>query len=102
MDVALDCGFNSHEFFTKTFKEAFGITPDQYRKNPVPLVQFSKPALVTDAIYKAWNYSEIWLEQHGLVLDKKAVSPEVYYPNKKDICYMELWLATTEKLEELQ
>jgi len=46
LDIALENGFNSHEFFSKTFKEAFGITPDQYRKNPIPLVQFAKPALI--------------------------------------------------------
>jgi len=72
LDIALDCGFNSHEFFTKIFKEAFGITPDQYRKNPVPLVQFSKPALlfnyvmidegvplITDGIVLEFNRKEI-------------------------------------------
>lgn len=29
--VALDCGYNSHEAFTRAFKEAFAMTPDQVR-----------------------------------------------------------------------
>lgn len=46
LDVALDCGFGSHEAFTRAFKEAYGITPEQYRDAPVPLNQFDKPDLL--------------------------------------------------------
>lgn len=45
LDIALASGFNSHEHFTKTFKHAFGITPEEYRKHPVRLNQFMKPDL---------------------------------------------------------
>lgn len=34
LDVALGAGYNSHEAFTRAFKEQFGITPDQFRRNP--------------------------------------------------------------------
>lgn len=53
--------------------------------------------LVTDVIYKAWKYSKIWLDKHGLVFDKSAVSPEMYYPNLPDSTYMELWLAVEKR-----
>ena len=46
LDIALDYGFNSHEHFTKTFKIVFGITPDEYRNNPVRLNQIMKPDLL--------------------------------------------------------
>lgn len=46
LDIALDYGFNSHEHFTKTFKSAFGITPEEYRENPVYLNQVMKPELL--------------------------------------------------------
>ncbi len=38
LEIALDYGFSSHEAFTRAFKEAYGITPSEYRQNPVPVV----------------------------------------------------------------
>lgn len=46
LDIALDYGFGSHETFTRAFKEAYGMTPEQYRENPVFLNQFVKPDLL--------------------------------------------------------
>lgn len=46
LDVALDYGFGSHETFTRAFKEAYKITPEEYRKHPVMLNQFDKPDLL--------------------------------------------------------
>lgn len=47
-DIAMDFGFNSHEVFTKNFKEIYGITPENYRKNEVVLTDFLKPELSID------------------------------------------------------
>ncbi|MBO5165392.1 MAG: helix-turn-helix transcriptional regulator [Lachnospiraceae bacterium] len=38
LDIALTYGFSSNEAFTRAFKEAYGITPSEYRRNPVPVV----------------------------------------------------------------
>ena len=38
LDIALNYGFSSHEAFTRAFKEAYGITPSEYRQNPIPVV----------------------------------------------------------------
>lgn len=38
LDIALAYGFSSHEAFTRAFKEAYGITPSEYRESPVPVV----------------------------------------------------------------
>lgn len=38
LEIALDYGFSSHEAFSRAFKKAYGITPSQYRGNPVPVV----------------------------------------------------------------
>ena len=46
LDIALDCGFGSHETFTRAFKEHFKMTPEEYRKQPVMLNQFDKPDLL--------------------------------------------------------
>lgn len=42
LDIACDYGFSSHEAFTRAFKSAYGITPCEYRKNPVPVVLRTK------------------------------------------------------------
>lgn len=78
LDVALDCGFGSHESFTKSFKSAYGITPQAYRKNPVHLNNVIKPDLLL-------NYTMID-EDVPLIVDsivievtrKKLVVPELY------------------------
>ena len=38
LEIALNYGFSSHEAFTRAFREAYGITPSQYRRKPVPVV----------------------------------------------------------------
>ena len=38
LEIAMDYGFSSNEAFTRAFKEAYGMTPSEYRKNPVPVV----------------------------------------------------------------
>lgn len=37
LDIALKYGFSSHEAFTRAFKEAYTITPSEYRQNPGPV-----------------------------------------------------------------
>jgi len=45
LDIALTYGFGSHATFTKAFKEAYGITPTEYRDSSVELNNFDKPDL---------------------------------------------------------
>ncbi|WP_086350973.1 AraC family transcriptional regulator [Candidatus Enterococcus clewellii] len=75
LDIALESGFNSHETFTRAFKEAYGMTPEYYRESPVMLNQFDKPDL-------ALNYilidEGVPLISDGLVLEfnrKKLETP---------------------------
>lgn len=38
LEIAMDCGFSSNEAFTRAFREMYGVTPSEYRRNPVPVV----------------------------------------------------------------
>lgn len=38
LEIALDYGFSSHEAFSRSFKEIYGVTPGEYRRRPVPVV----------------------------------------------------------------
>jgi len=78
LDIALDCGFNSHAYFTKTFKSAFGITPEEYRNHPVRLNQIIKPDLSLGYTLIDEN---VPLITEGIVLEisrKTVAVPELY------------------------
>jgi len=78
LDIALEYGFNSHEYFTKTFKSAFGITPEEYRNNPVRLNQITKPDLLLSYTMVDEN---VPLITEDIVLEisrKKIDAPELY------------------------
>ncbi len=38
LNIAVKYGFSSNEAFTRAFKDAYGITPSEYRSRPVPVV----------------------------------------------------------------
>ncbi len=38
LEIALKYGFSSNEAFTRAFREAYGTSPSEYRKHPVPVM----------------------------------------------------------------
>ncbi len=38
LEIAVKYGFSSHEAFSRAFKKLYGVTPGEYRKNPMPVV----------------------------------------------------------------
>ncbi len=78
LDIALDFGFSSHETLTRSFKDAFGMTPEEYRSNPVRLNNFVKPQLLLNYTLVDEN---VPLIANGVVLEitrRQVSSPQFF------------------------
>lgn len=78
VDIAMEFGFSSHSNFTRAFKETFGITPEQYRAEPVVLNHFVKPDLILNYVMVDEN---VPLITDGMVLEifrRKLEHPRVF------------------------
>ena len=78
LDIALEHGFSSHETFTRAFKDIYGLTPSEYRDNPVSLNNFDKPDLLLNYIVVDEG---VPLISDGLVLEmnRKALDEPVRF-----------------------
>lgn len=68
IDISLLCGFNYEQAFIRAFKQEFKLTPNKYRKNPLPLK-------ITNRV----NLEHIKLIKHGVFLPPEIV----YFAEKK-------------------
>jgi len=78
LDIALDYGFSSHETFTRAFKDAFGMTPEEYRAGPVRLNNFVKPQLLLNYTMVDEN---VPLIADGIVLEisrRQVTAPQFF------------------------
>jgi len=85
LDIALQCGFSDHANFTRAFKDAYHITPDEYRRDLPMLNTFAKPEL--SSYYTAID-ENIPLIAGGIVLEiqrKTAVNSETYFGLEKAV-----------------
>ncbi|MPM74192.1 hypothetical protein SDC9_121177 [bioreactor metagenome] len=78
LDIALDFGFSSHEALTRTFKDAFGMTPEEYRVSPVRLNNFVKPQLLLNYTLIDENIPLI-ADDIVLEINRRQVSSPQYF-----------------------
>ena len=87
INAAVDCGFNSHEVFSRSFSAFFGISPKEFRKNKPEVKHFMPKG------YKVfpWEYEE--KEVEGFVIFTQVVEKEarelLFYPGRKATHYFE-------------
>lgn len=65
LDIAVETGFSSQEALTRAFKGAFGRTPGEYRRRPVPL-----PLFMQKEVFSPWHYAEKSKLEGGLGMSK--------------------------------
>lgn len=78
LDVALELGFSTHGHFTRTFKDTFGMTPEEFRRAPVTLNRMTKPELL---LYYTCVDENVPLVTDGIVLEitrKHLAVPEYF------------------------
>jgi len=83
VDVALDYGFNSHETFTRAFKDAYGFTPAQFRDAPVLLNSFNKPDLLLGYVMVDEG---VPLISNGMVLEmnRRTLNTSLHFMGVRD------------------
>jgi len=96
LDIALNYGFNSHETFTKAFKNAYGITSSEYRDKPVELESFDKPNLLLNYVMVEEG---VPLITEGIVLEyhRKTLDKPIYFLGVKGLYRFKLGKMMGEK-----
>ena len=78
LDIAIELGFATHENFTRTFKNTFGLTPEEYRKNPIVLNYMTKPELLLNYV----------LVDEGVPLVTEGIVIEIHREQvEQEVCY---------------
>jgi len=84
IDIAAEYGFGSRETFSRAFKEAYGLSPSEYRNNPVELNYFDKPNLLLNYVMVSEG---VPLITEGIVLEynRKVLDNPVHFLGVKDL-----------------
>jgi len=84
IDIAIECGFSGRETFSRAFKEAYGLSPSEYRSSPVALDNFDKPNLLLNYVMVDEG---VPLITEGIVLEysRKILDEPVHFLGIEDI-----------------
>lgn len=70
LDIAIKYGYSSHETLTRAFLNAYGCTPSDYRKNPVPIALSNR-----QVVFNPEHYYELYgSKQGGNVMSKTCLT----------------------------
>ncbi|MGG5316210.1 helix-turn-helix domain-containing protein [Enterococcus sp. AZ072] len=78
LEIALAVGFNSHAYYTKAFKAAYGMTPEYYRLEKPALNQMLQPDLTMTQVILTENDSFI-TEDMVLKIQHRNLTEAEYY-----------------------
>ena len=83
-DIAAQYGFGSRETFSRAFKDAYGLSPSEYRDNPVGLESFAKPNLLLNYVMVDEG---VPLITEGVVLEfnRKTITQPINFLGTKGI-----------------
>jgi len=84
VDIAVKYGFGGRETFSRAFKETYGLSPSEYRNNPVALNHFDKPNLLLNYVMIDEN---VPLITEGIVLEysRKTLDEPVHFLGIEDL-----------------
>ncbi len=85
LDIALKYGFSDHANFTRAFKKAYHITPDEYRKTKPMLNTFDKPELSSNYVIIDENVPLIVGDIVLEIQRKTLEAEEIYFGFEKEI-----------------
>lgn len=94
LEIALDYGFSSHEAFSRAFKKSYGLTPREYRKNPLPVK--------LRTILKPWDCYLLSFGGTDMTKNEKTDDVKIYFitipahkflhiKNYESIGYFDFW-----------
>lgn len=87
INAAFDCGFNSHEVFTRSFSAYFGISPKKFRQVKPDIKHFMPKGLKAFPLdYKEKNMENILIFTQIIEKEERQL---LYYPGKKASHYFE-------------
>jgi len=78
IDIALNSGFSSHEVLTRSFKEAFGVSPEAYCSAPARLNHYNKPDLTLNYTVADENVPLV-TDQIIIEISRKRLEQEEYF-----------------------